>query len=164
MGACHQLGGFQDILGVDAAFDRAQGVAGFAEHHVPQRRAVLAGLGRRQWRKVEPAYHNALRQLELEIAYAVAADGAAEAGDGRLADIGALGDLRVRGIDREGDVSQHHVGDPPFGGAQLAVGILDLRQDVGDRLGINLADNILVLPTAHLPPSGDWVRLDFYHF
>ena len=35
MGARHQLGGLEDILGVDAALDCVERVARFAEHDVP---------------------------------------------------------------------------------------------------------------------------------
>ena len=99
----------------------------------------VARLRRRRRREIEPADHDALRQLQLEVAHPVAADGAAEARDGRFADFGAARDLGVGGVDREGDVGEDDVGDPAFGRAQLGIEILDLRQDVGDRLGVGFA-------------------------
>jgi hypothetical protein len=76
--------------------------------------------------EVEPADDDTLRQLQLEVANALAADGAAEAGDGRLADLGAARDLGIRRIDRESDIGQHDIGNAPLGGPQLSVGVLNL--------------------------------------
>ena len=46
MGTRHQFSSPYNIAGINAALGQTQRLAGFAEHHVPQRRAVFAGLGR----------------------------------------------------------------------------------------------------------------------
>ena len=85
-----------------------------------------------------------LRELHLEVAYAFTADGATEARHGRLADIGAVGDLGIGGIDRKAHVVEHYIGDPALGGAKLGIGILDLGEDVGNGLAIAGIGSLLV--------------------
>ena len=133
MRAGDQFGGLDDFApGSSCARPRCSALRASPNTTFQSGDAVVARLGRRLGSDKARPTTTALRQLQLEVAHALAADGAAEPGDRRLADLGAPGDLGIGGVDREGDVGEHHVGDPPLGRTQLAVGILDLRQDVGD--------------------------------
>ncbi|MNC41550.1 hypothetical protein D3C75_903200 [compost metagenome] len=72
----------------------------------------------------------ALRQLELEVLEAAAADGAAEAHDGRLADADLMGEVGHRAMHDGRRVLQHVVGDLEFRLAQQGAGLGNVLQQI----------------------------------
>lgn len=133
-----QLGGLLQLTRVELPFGLLQRPARLAEDGVPERHAIVVADGRRLG-QVQRADDEALRQLQLEITHALAADGAAEAGHRRFAHAGAFGNRRIGSVDGVFDIVEHDIGDAAFGRAQLGVGILDQRDDVGntpDRLAL----------------------------
>jgi len=86
----------------------------------------------RRRHQVDAADGDRLRQPELEVAHALAAEVAAEARHGRLAHVGArrnLGDCRLRG---EIEILQHERGQPAVGLRALLGHHLQARDDVRD--------------------------------
>ena len=72
----------------------------------------------------------ALRQLQLEILETAAADGTAEAHDGRLADADFLGQVGHGTVHHLGRVLQDVIGDLQFGLAEQVTGLGDVLQKI----------------------------------
>ncbi len=71
-----------------------------------------------------------LRQLQLEVLEAQAADGAAEAHDGRLADTHHMGEVGHGTVHHRGGIQQHVVGDLQLRLAQRNSRLGDVLQQI----------------------------------
>lgn len=116
---------------IDLPLRLLQRASRLPEHGVPERHAAVAVRGLGLGGEIERADDEALRQLQLEIAHALAADGAAEPCHRRLADPGTLSQRRIGSIDRIFDVVEHDIGDAALGRPQLRIAVLHLRDDIG---------------------------------
>ena len=89
-------------------------------------RVAAGGLGG----QILAADRHGLRDPEFEIAHALAAEAAAEAGDGRLADADARGHFGDGGFGGEVEIGEHHGGEQPVGLGAFLLGCLQARDDI----------------------------------
>ena len=125
-----RFGGAFEIGNHQLTFGCIDGAMDVLENDLPQRRLALIVADIRRLFQIDPPDHEALSQFHLEFAHAGAADGAAEARDGRFADACAARQLAIGAMKREIDIGQDSFGDAPFRWTKRRGGLLDDRNDV----------------------------------
>ena len=140
LGVGHGIDGGLQGDGIEALAHLHQGVQGGVEN-LQAEVGHRIGLGDRELAEAG-AGGQALRQAQFQVLKAGAANGAAEAHDGRLTDADVMGEVRHGAVHHRGRVEQHVIGHLEFRLTQQVTGLGDVLQKV-HRAGLGYDRQIL---------------------